>query len=402
MDITGLHVQTTRDGALDLRFLNPILMPFFIFLYAVARPFAAIDRELPEGWASQNGGTTGGMGGPVDTVAALTDLNGALSGTEKRVVFLKGNITGNVILGSNKTLIGFPGSSIRGSIIGEGRKNIILRNLKVSLPPCGASYDSCKNGSDAVHFTGTTNVWADHLDLSDGQDGIFDITHVCDYFTITYCKFYYTYANPHNRSNLFGSADGLAEDIGHYKTTFQYCWWTKGVGTRMPRTRYGDVHIVNNLYDSDVSSYCITVGAEARCLIEGNAFYGVKDPINDGGGIGLARNNLFVKTSGNTATAGGAFTPPYALTILPADKVQAVVQAGAGQTLDFHAAPSATIAFNAAPAKAHAYFYEPSQTVLRISVPGKNGLESGVFDLKGKSIFLINQGKAVSINNIYN
>lgn len=355
-------------------------------LVAATCAFAAIDRDLPVGWASQNGGTTGGIGGPVDTVTTLAALNNALSGTAKRVVFLNGRVTGNVILGSNKSIIGFPGSSIYGSIIGKGQKNIILRNLKVSLPPCGSDYDICKAGGDAVHFTGTTNVWADHMDISDGQDGNFDITHVCDYFTITFCKFYYTYANPHNRSNLFGSADSLTEDKGHYKTTFQYCWWTKGVGTRMPRTRYGDVHIVNNLYDSDVSGYCITVGLEARCLIEGNAFYGVNVPVNQEGGIGLTRNNLFVKTLGNTAASGGAFIPPYTLSILPAEMVQTAVKAGAGQTLDFSATSASTIDFDARASSARGYFYDPLQKVLRITIPGKDGAKDAVFDLNGKAL----------------
>ena len=302
-------------------------------LTTVARAQTPLDQEEAFGWASQNGGTQGGKGGPVDTVTSLSTLNAGLKAAGPHIFFLKGSVTGDVVLGSDKTLIGFPGSSIKGSIIGKGVKNVIIRNLTVSLPPCGTNYDSCKAGADAVHFEGSSNVWAGHLDVSDGQDGNFDITHVCDYFTISWVKFYYTYPNPHNRSNLFGSDDSLAPDIGHYKTTFQYDWWWKGIGSRMPRTRYGDVHIVNNLTTSTEADYCITVGGYARVLIEDNVFIGVKDPILDGGGKGLERNNLYQNTTGNKTTSGGAFTPPYTLTITPVAQVESKVRAGAGATL---------------------------------------------------------------------
>jgi pectate lyase len=300
----------------------------------ISRAQTSLDQEEAFGWASQNGGTKGGKGGPVDTVASLSTLNAGLKAAGSHIFYLNGSFTGDVVLGSDKTLIGFPGSSIKGSIIGKGVKNVIIRNLTVSLPPCGTNYDSCKAGADAVHFEGSSNVWADHLDVSDGQDGNFDITHVCDYFTISWVKFYYTYPNPHNRSNLFGSDDSLAPDIGHYKTTFQYNWWWKGIGSRMPRTRYGDVHIVNNLTTSTEADYCITVGGYARVLIEDNVFIGVKDPIVlDPGGTGLERNNLYQNTTGSKTATSGAFTPPYTLTITPVAQVESKVRAGAGATL---------------------------------------------------------------------
>jgi pectate lyase len=200
------------------------------------------------------------------------------------------------------------------------------------------------------------------------------MTHVCDYFTISWVKFYYTYPNPHNRSNLFGSADGLAEDQGHYKTTFQYDWWWKGIGSRMPRTRYGDVHIVNNLTTSAEADYCITVGGLARVLIEDNVFIGVKDPILVDGGTGLERNNLYFNTTGSHAVSGGAFTPPYALAITPVDQVESKVRAGAGATLSW-----GPVAVLAPPPATRA---GPSRAFFRAdgrAVPVSSGLAPGDF-----------------------
>ncbi len=44
----------------------------------------------------------------------------------------------------------------------------------------------------------------------------------------------------------------------------------------------------------------------------------------------LARNNLFVNTSGTTTADGTGFTPPYSATPDAASAVEAAVRAGAG------------------------------------------------------------------------
>jgi hypothetical protein len=147
----------------------------------------------------------------------------------------------------------------------------------------------------------------------------------------------------------------------------------------MPRTRYGDVHIVNNLTTSTEADYCITVGGYARVLIEDNVFIGVKDPILDGGGKGLERDNLYQNTTGNKTTSGGAFTPPYTLTITPVAQVESKVRAGAGATLKWSAVTGLRLpdgSITAAPAEARGSYLSltpPSAGRVTVSLYGAAG-----------------------------
>jgi pectate lyase len=60
------------------------------------------------GYASTNGGTTGGRGGSVITVSTLSALKSAVSGSSAATVIVSGTISGNeaVKVGSNKSILG--------------------------------------------------------------------------------------------------------------------------------------------------------------------------------------------------------------------------------------------------------------------------------------------------------
>jgi pectate lyase len=104
----------------------------------------------------------------------------------------------------------------------------------------------------------------------------------------------------------------------------------------MPRSRYGKIHMLNNLFTSAGNSYCTNAGLMATLLVEGNVYSGVKGPLQpDANGDMLAPTtgagvNLFVNTQGTKTANGTGFTPPYQYTIDPASGVQAAVMAGAG------------------------------------------------------------------------
>ncbi|XUD01261.1 hypothetical protein IGI86_002648 [Enterococcus sp. AZ188] len=54
------------------------------------------------------------------------------------------------------------------------------------------------------------------------------------------------------------------------KVTFAYIWF-KGTEQRNPRVRFGEVHVLNNLY-TDISSYGIGVEVSAQVIAEENVF----------------------------------------------------------------------------------------------------------------------------------
>lgn len=221
--------------------------------------------------------------------------------------------------------------------------NIIIRNLIFEGP---GAYDI--DGWDNVTLDASTNVWVDHCEFRDGVDGNFDIKNVSDYITVSYCKFNYLKAptaggsggsDDHRFSDLIGSSDSATGDRGHLRITFARCWWAQGCVARMPRVRFGKVHIVNNYFSSTVSKSCIQAGFEANLLVESNVFENVKVPIdlmaNNSTAVQVT-NNVFTSVTGNTAGNGvTAFTPPYTLSTLGASTVKATVTAstGAGATL---------------------------------------------------------------------
>jgi pectate lyase len=65
------------------------------------------------GYATLNGGTTGGKGGSTTTVSTLAQYTAAVADDTARVVVVSGTISGpakNVKIGSNKTIIGLKGA----------------------------------------------------------------------------------------------------------------------------------------------------------------------------------------------------------------------------------------------------------------------------------------------------
>ena len=307
------------------------------------------------GWASQNGGVTGGGSATPTVVSNYTDFKNAMLNTAVKVIHVSGTITfpaaGRISFQdqSGKTIYGLPGSKLVSSDItasGSGIlnvkrcSNIIFRNLTFEGP---GAYDT--DGWDNMVLDQSTNVWVDHCDFQDGVDGNLDVKNQADYISITWCRFVYFKppiaggsggADDHRFSNLFGSSDGATSDRGKLRITLQNCWWAQGCKERMPRVRFGKIHIVNNYFSCSGNNHCVRAGFEADIRVESNYFENVNKPIdlfeNDFTAVTVV-NNSFVNTTGNTAGSGTAFTPPYTLSVTPAANVKSQVMAGAGATL---------------------------------------------------------------------
>jgi pectate lyase len=178
--------------------------------------------------------------------------------------------------------------------------------------------------------------------VSDGTDGNLDINAGADFITISWTKFHYsprtdnvgndsTGANGHRYSNLIGSGDMVPEDVGHLNVTFHHNWWADNVNQRMPRTRRGKIHVVNNLYSSAGNSWCTNSGFETHLLVENNIYTGVRNPLSpDANGDMLARNNVFTNTTGTTVAMGTGFTPPYTYAPEATGGLEAAIRSGAG------------------------------------------------------------------------
>lgn len=321
----------------------------------LTRGFAtsSFDADAPVGFATVKSTPTGGQGGKTVTVTNATDLTNALKSSDKLIIYVKGTIKVNKVISvvaKNKTLLGLPGSVLHNPnrtrdtsgilYLKKGSTNLILRNL--TFKGAGA-YDT--DGWDNLCIDGTTNIWVDHCDFQDGVDGNFDCKNASDNISVTWCRFRYLIApkaggsggsNDHRFTNLWGSSDNATQDQGKLRTTFQFCWWDEGCRERMPRVRFGQIHISNCLYSSSVTNYCIGLGKNANVYVERTAFLGIKKAYDDkSNGSGKIKFDkcLFSNSTSTTGT-GSSFTPSYTLpNTLAASKVEPVVRKYAGATL---------------------------------------------------------------------
>jgi pectate lyase len=294
-------------------------------LIAVGQLDASAAESSPVGFAGLNGGTAGGAKGTVVTVTTAAALKSALTSSTSQTVKISGMITisGMYSVASNKTILGSGASSgvTGGGFNLSGLKNVIIRNLVF------------KNASDdAINVqSGTTNVWIDHNDLSNGYDGLIDIKRGSDFITVSW-----NHLHDHDKSMLLGHDDANgAQDTGHLRVTYVHNWFD-GTNQRHPRVRFGNpVHVLNNYY-SNIGSYGVGSAMGAGVFVERNYFENVAKPTittvaeSDPGNIKVLNNYKVNSGTEQVRNPGSVAAIPYAYTPEANSTVKATVTAGAG------------------------------------------------------------------------
>ncbi|KAI8170651.1 putative pectate lyase A [Colletotrichum sp. SAR 10_70] len=298
---------------------------------------ASISDKATLGYATLNGGTSGGAGGTVTTVSSLAEFTAAVNekDTAAKIVVVKGVIKGtaNVRIGSNKSVIGLPGAGFDGiGLHARRQSNIIVRNIK--------STNVLASTGDGLKIEQSTNVWVDHCEFSsalvsdkDYYDGLVDASHAADYMTISY-----TYFHDHWKTSLVGHSENNGdEDKGHLRITYAHNYWAN-FGSRGPSLRFGTGHIYNSYYLNGNSGINTRQGAQV--LIQSNVFKNVSVPIttqdSDIVGYAVAIDND-LGGAANTAPVGtmNANSPGYSYSLLGSANVVATVPGQAGQKLTF-------------------------------------------------------------------
>lgn len=311
----------------------------------------AQDQCKVVGWATQNGGVTGGGSASPTVVSDYNALKSALTSSTVKVVHVIGTITipdgGRIAIQdqTGKSIIGLTGSKIVSSDMskdGSGilyikrSKDFIIRNIVFDGP---GAYDV--DGYDNLCIDNCQNFWVDHCEFHDGMDGNFDIKNMSDFISVTWCTFSYEKApkaggsggaDDHRYSNLIGSSDGATEDETHLNITFNYCWWGEGCRERMPRMRFGKLHMVNNLFNSTVANHCIRAGFKSDILVVGNYFDNQKLPVDEYEGNYTAIR-AYNNYGASDITKNTAFTPPYSLTVASPASIVSPIKSCAGAKL---------------------------------------------------------------------
>lgn len=292
-------------------------------LLALALPaFCQTDpaREVapPDGFAALGGGTSGGSAAAAAQIYTATNRQQLLTalahgGSLPKIVKVVGSIDMSegqpfasradqdqraaVRLPSNTTLIGAgPGAGlVNGRIEIIGVANVIVRNLHIMAPcdvapvwdPSDGATGSWNAAYDAISIQGAERVWIDRNTITDApltddqlpiengkprqcHDGAIDITRGANYVTVSY-----NVIDKHDKTMLIGHSDSYAADIGRLKVTIANNVFSN-VAQRVPRVRYGQVHLLNNYHVGSKTaspyahSYGVGIGIGARVISQAN------------------------------------------------------------------------------------------------------------------------------------
>lgn len=283
----------------------------------------------PDGYASLNGGTTGGAGGHEVTVSNLQDFARYAASNDPYVIRVRGIIplSGMVPVGSNTTVVGVGANSgfTGGGLQLKRVRNVIIRNLKLSF-----------SRDDLIQIYESQNVWVDHNELwndrnhhKDYYDGLLDITRGSDYITVSW-----NWLHDHIKGTLVGAGDNHGDDDrGRLKVTYHHNLF-ENIDSRIPSLRFGTGHFYNNHVVN--ANFAVNSRMGAQMLVEGNIFESVKLPIATNrysreDGYVLERNNRYLNSGENEITQTGSFvSPPYAYRLDALDDLSGTLRNNAG------------------------------------------------------------------------
>ncbi len=305
-----------------------------------------------QGFASIDGGTTGGAGGNSVTVTSGAELAALLNDRKKSkdttplTIYVNGRLTPDNSGGakqfdvkdmSNVSIIGVGNYAMLDGIgINIARAyNVIVRNLTIRYNLIGQK-DGISIQGDSHH------VWIDHNEIynsldvdKDYYDELVSGKDEIDNVTISY-----NYLHDSWKTSLWGSSDSNAYER---RVSFIGNHW-QNVNSRLPLFRFGQAHVLNNYYESVIDTG-INSRMGARIRIEGNHFENVHNPIvsfySDALGYWDTADNIFQnvtweENSSNGVIAGPnvgstvSYKPSYNYSAIPAADVKPHVLNNAG------------------------------------------------------------------------
>ncbi|NLW30449.1 MAG: DUF1565 domain-containing protein [Fibrobacter sp.] len=305
------------------------------------------------GFASLEGGTTGGAGGDIVTVSSGQELYNALKGKGNNplTVYIEGkldNYPSSKIEIKEMSDISIIGKGSSAELDGIGIKiwkasNIIIRNLKI--------HHVSEGDGDCIGIEGPSDhVWVDHCELyndldhdKDYYDGLLDAKGDCDYIT-----FSWNYLHDSWKTSLVGSSDS---DIHDRKITYHHNY-IANCNSRLPSYRFGHGHIFNNYYENSIESTInCRMGAEIR--IENNYFKNCVHPVtylySDESGFWDVADNIYDNCTGDQpASSTCSYIPPYQYDLDNAADIPEIVKQYAGVgVIDGNDNPVTTFSFSA-------------------------------------------------------
>ena len=335
-----------------------------ISLTALTIPGAQAATGGATGFASANGGTTGGSGGQTVKATTGTAIHQALCSRASSSTPITIQVEGTINHGNTTKVSGASCNTAAGvielkqisnvTIVGVGSgavfdqlgihiresSNIIIQNVTVKNVKKSGS--PLSNGGDAISMeTDVRNVWVDHTTLeasggeSEGYDGLFDMKSSTQYVTLSY-----SILRNSGRGGLIGSSES---DRSNGFVTFHHNLY-ENLDSRTPLLRGGVAHMYNNSY-VNLSESGINSRAGAKAKVENNHFKDSKDVLGTfytaEAGTWQVAGNVFENVTwsskssdynpaGPNPTSTTSVSVPYAYTLDGASCVPSIVRATAG------------------------------------------------------------------------
>lgn len=348
-----------------------LLFTSFLFLINTII-FAATPDFSMVGFATLNGGTTGGQGGQVVTPTTFAELKQYAedpstpyiikidkefnTGIKAFIESGSGKIApqgassiettyGEIIrLGSNKTLLGVEDKAFfnRIGIVVQCESNIIIQNIKFTMQdvPIDKSGENkivaFRNGAEVLigdpdciciqadaesvpkANLKSYNIWIDHCEFynypkssehKDRYDGLLDMKNDVQFVTVSWCYFH-----DHSKACLFGKGNS---DKFDRTTTLHHNYFSNIQGSRLPLLRHGRHHYYNNYQENCQDGLDPRTGSES--YVENCYFKATKQPICDpDGGLVTHKNNIYEAcrriATGEVNIDGGKIDKVYTFT----------------------------------------------------------------------------------------
>jgi pectate lyase len=296
---------------------------FSIYCFAQTPDFKMI------GFATLNGGTTGGEQGLTVTPTTFAELKQYVEDAATPYViriekeFTTGVPTyvdaeGSIVaetasgaiattfgavlrIGSNKTLIGIGDQAFfnRIGLVIQCQSNIIIRNIKFTMKNVPATRDGEYKilSADGVTTVGdpdcigiqadaesipevqriSKHIWIDHCEFfnenianKDRYDGLIDNKNNVQNMTISWCYFH-----DHSKALLSGKGNS---DLYNRTITYHHNYFSNINGSRLPLLRFGQHHYFNNFMES-CDGDGVNLRINTNCYIERNYYKDSKKPI---------------------------------------------------------------------------------------------------------------------------
>ncbi|KAH7128263.1 pectin lyase fold/virulence factor [Dendryphion nanum] len=232
-------------------------------------------NETAHGFASLNGGTTGGNGGPTVFATTYQELRDYAARAGPLIIRINTTLTASprgyeIPIASNKTIIGVGqnGKVSGGGFAIQGTRNIILRNLEVSDTRIPSDWPGKTEDWDGIQVDNGTNIWIDHMKFARMNDGLIDLRRDSTYITVSS-----TILSEHNKALGIGWTTNVTARITINDNFFN------STNARNPSAdNIAQCHMYNN-YFRNCTAYGTYARGNTSLLLENSYYDSTFDPV---------------------------------------------------------------------------------------------------------------------------